>query len=118
MENNLPHTKLIQIYLQRLGYKVTFATNAASMWIALAQKLPVVILMDVSLPDANGLELVKQLRANPHYCHIPIIAQTSMAMKGDRELCLAAGVNDYISKPIDLPLLAKMVAKYSHVLAN
>jgi CheY-like chemotaxis protein len=41
-----------------------------------------------------------------------------MAMKGDRELCLAAGMNDYISKPIDLPLLAKMVAKYSQFLAN
>jgi signal transduction histidine kinase/CheY-like chemotaxis protein len=118
VENNLPHTELIQIYLQRLGYKVTCATNAASMWIALAQKPPVVILMDVSLPDANGLELVKQLRANQQYCHIPIIAQTSMAMKGDRELCLAAGMNDYISKPIDLPLLAKMVAKYSQFLAN
>jgi CheY-like chemotaxis protein len=68
--------------------------------------------MDVSLPDANGLDLVQELRNNSQYQHIPIIAQTAMAMKGDREICLAAGANDYICKPIDLQLLASLVAKY------
>ena len=78
----------------------------------LPQIQPAVILMDVNLPDSNGLSLVEQLRKHPQYQHIPIIAQTAMAMKGDKETCLAAGVDDYISKPIDLQVLGSMVAKY------
>lgn len=113
VENDLPNANLMQIYLRKLGYQVTWVKNAAEMWEALAQLDPVVILMDVHLPDGNGLKLVQQLRENRQYQTIPVIVQTAMAMKGDRETCLEAGVNDYISKPIDLPLLASLVAKYS-----
>ncbi|MEH1799182.1 hybrid histidine kinase/response regulator HrmK [Nostoc sp.] len=113
VENDLPNANLIQIYLRKLGYQVTWVKNANEMWEALTQLEPVVILMDICLADANGLNLVQQLREHPQYRTIPVIVQTAMAMKGDRETCLAAGVNDYISKPIDLPLLASLVAKYS-----
>ncbi len=113
VENDLPNGDLMQIYLSKLGYQVTWVKNAAKMWEALRQLEPAVILMDVYLPDGNGLKLVQELRENPQYENIPVIAQTAMAMKGDRETCLAAGVNDYISKPIDLTLLASLVAKYS-----
>ncbi|WP_138503969.1 hybrid histidine kinase/response regulator HrmK [Nostoc sp. PA-18-2419] len=113
VENDLPNGDLMQIYLSKLGYQVTWVKNAAKMWEALRQLEPAVILMDVYLPDGNGLKLVQELRENPQYENIPVIAQTAMAMKGDRETCLAAGVNDYISKPIDLALLARLVAKYS-----
>ncbi|BAY28616.1 hybrid histidine kinase [Nostoc carneum NIES-2107] len=113
VENDLNNAKLMQIYLEKLGYQVTVAKNAAEMWEALKDINPAVILMDVNLPDDNGLNLVRQLRENPQYQMTPVIAQTAMAMKGDRDICLAAGVNDYISKPIDLPLLASLVAKYS-----
>jgi len=113
VENDLPNAKLIRIYLSRLGYQVIWVKTAARMWRVLNRvELPAVILMDVSLPDANGLQLVRELRANLQYQHIPIIVQTAMAMKGDQEICLAAGVDEYISKPIDLPLLARLVAKY------
>ncbi|MBD2412510.1 hybrid sensor histidine kinase/response regulator [Nostoc calcicola FACHB-389] len=113
VENDLPNGDLMQIYLSKLGYQVTWVKSAAKMWEALRQLEPAVILMDVYLPDGNGLKLVQELQENPQYQNIPVIAQTAMAMKGDRETCLAAGVNDYISKPIDLPLLATLVAKYS-----
>ncbi|OUL34309.1 hybrid histidine kinase/response regulator HrmK [Nostoc sp. 106C] len=113
VENDLNNAKLMQIYLEKLGYQVTWAKNAAEMWEALENIHPAVVLMDVNLPDDNGLNLVRQLRENQQYRMTPVIAQTAMAMKGDRETCLAAGVNDYISKPIDLPLLASLVAKYS-----
>ncbi|WP_016951327.1 hybrid histidine kinase/response regulator HrmK [Anabaena sp. PCC 7108] len=113
VEDDLANAELMRIYLGRLGYQVTCVNNAFEMWKILPQLQPAVILIDVSLPDANGLNLVKQLRENSQYQNIPIIAQTAMAMKGDRETCLAAGVNDYISKPIDLQLLGSMVAKYS-----
>ncbi|MDZ8225442.1 MULTISPECIES: hybrid histidine kinase/response regulator HrmK [unclassified Nostoc] len=113
VENDLPNAHLMQIYLRKLGYQVTWVKNAAEMWEALPQLDPVVILMDVHLADGNGLKLVQQLRENQQYRAIPVIVQTAMAMKGDRETCLASGVNDYISKPIDLPLLASLIAKYS-----
>jgi hypothetical protein len=113
VEDDLPNGKLIKTYLEKLGYQVTWVKNAAEMWQSLTQLQPAVILMDVYLPDENGLKLVQQLRKNQQYKTIPIIAQTAMAMKGDREICLTAGVNDYICKPIDLPLLATLVAKYS-----
>ncbi|MEH2166066.1 MAG: hybrid histidine kinase/response regulator HrmK [Nostoc sp.] len=113
VENDLPNADLIQIYLSKLGYQVTWVKNPGEMWEALTVLEPVVILMDVCLGDGNGLNLVQQLREHGQYKTIPVIVQTAMAMKGDREICLAAGVNDYISKPIDLPLLASLVAKYS-----
>ena len=112
VENDLANGELIRIYLGTLGYTVTWVKNAAEMWSALTQVNPMVILMDIRLPDGNGLQLVQQLREEAKYQKIPVIVQTAMAMKGDRETCLAAGVDDYISKPIDLSLLANLVAKY------
>ncbi|MBE9006772.1 response regulator [Fortiea sp. LEGE XX443] len=112
VEDDLSNGELMQTYLKRLGYCVTWSKNATQMWSILSQLQPGVILIDVQLPDENGLNVVQQLRQQPQYQMIPVIAQTAMAMKGDRETCLAAGVNEYISKPIDLPLLAKLVSKY------
>ncbi|TVP60561.1 MAG: response regulator [Nodularia sp. (in: Bacteria)] len=112
VENDLPNAELIRIYLSTLGYQVTWVKNAAEMWSALTQLNPIVILMDIYLPDGNGLKLAQQLRQEAQYQMIPVIVQTAMAMKGDRETCLASGVNDYISKPIDLPLLGNLIAKY------
>jgi hypothetical protein len=113
VEDDLPNAELMQIYLHKLGYQVTWVRSGAKMWEALTQLKPAVILMDICLQDGNGLNLVQQLRENSEYQNIPVIVQTAMAMKGDRERCLAAGVNDYTSKPLDLPLLASLIAKYS-----
>ncbi|MGH1395328.1 MAG: hybrid histidine kinase/response regulator HrmK [Trichormus sp.] len=113
VENDLPNGELMQIHLSKLGYQVTWVKNEMEMWAALATKQPAVILMDIRLPNSSGLDLVHQLREKPEYHQIPIIAQTAMSMKGDREICLAAGFNEYISKPIDLSLLADLVGKYS-----
>ncbi|RUR73033.1 hypothetical protein PCC6912_58800 [Chlorogloeopsis fritschii PCC 6912] len=112
VENDPPNAKLMQNYLESLGYQVICVKNAAQMWEVLNQVKPGIILLDVHLPDKNGLLVVKQLRTDRNYQAIPVIAQTAMAMKGDRETCLAAGFHDYISKPIDLPLLATLVSKY------
>ncbi|MEM7726069.1 MAG: hybrid histidine kinase/response regulator HrmK [Cyanobacteria bacterium P01_A01_bin.45] len=113
VEDDLPNAKFMQTYLIREGYQVTCTHSAAQMWDALANRKPGLILMDISLPDANGLNLVEKLQSHQHYRNIPVIAQTAMAMKGDREACLdVVGVNEYISKPIDLPLLGQLVAKY------
>ena len=113
VEDNIHNAKLMSTYLRKLGYQVTWVKNAAQMWQAIEETQPALILMDVNLPDVDGLTLVQQLQAHEQYRTIPVIAQTAMAMKGDRETCLAAGAIDYISKPIDLKVLATLVAKYS-----
>jgi signal transduction histidine kinase/CheY-like chemotaxis protein len=112
VEDDNNNASLIKTYLERLGYQVTWVKTASQMWNALNEQHYFVILMDISLPDANGLTLVKELQDNEQYSNIPIVAQTAMAMKGDRDICLEAGVSDYISKPIDLPLLGTIVSQY------
>ncbi|MGI0486975.1 ATP-binding protein [Pantanalinema rosaneae CENA516] len=113
VEDNPHNARLVLTYLSKLGYEVTWAKLGQEMWQALDRALPALILMDIHLPDEDGLALTQQLRTDDRYHHIPVIAQTAMAMKGDRDLCLEAGVNDYISKPIDLDILATLVAKYA-----
>jgi CheY-like chemotaxis protein len=103
----------MQLYLERLGYQVNLANNSEQMWKILDKQKPAVILLDIKLPNENGLAIIQQLREHQQCRSIPIIVQTAMAMKGDREICLTAGVNEYISKPIDLPLLGSLVAKYT-----
>lgn len=113
VEDDIHNAKLVTTYLRKLGYQVNLVSNAAQMWQSLARSQPQLILMDIHLPHVDGLTLMQQLRDRPQYCQIPIIAQTAMANQGDRLACLAAGANDYISKPIDLKLLAALVCKYS-----
>jgi signal transduction histidine kinase/ActR/RegA family two-component response regulator len=113
VEDNVHNAKLIATYLKKLGYQVTWVKDAAQMWQALKEFQPVLILLDIQLPDVDGLTLVRQLQVHERYGKIPVIAQTAMAMKGDREACLAAGATEYISKPIELKLLAALVSKYS-----
>ncbi len=115
VEDNFPNAKLILTYLSRLGYEVTWAKNGTELWSALERSLPAVILMDVNLPDADGLTLTRQLKQHPRYQAIPVIVQTAMAMKGDRTVCLESGADDYISKPIDLDALAQLMMQYSEL---
>ena len=112
VEDDVPNAELIKTYLERLGYQLTWVKSASDMWDALSKQDYSVILIDIVLPDASGITLVKQLRGDRRYSNTCIIAQTAMAMKGDRDICLEAGVNDYICKPIDLPLLSQMLSRY------
>ncbi|AKG21693.1 hybrid histidine kinase/response regulator HrmK [Calothrix sp. 336/3] len=112
VEDDEQNAQMMQTYLQRVGYPIKWVKNVEQMWQVLSEQTPNVILLDVRLPDADGLEIVKELRQNPRWQNVTIVAQTAMAMKGDREVCLAAGVDDYISKPINLPNLAALLGKY------
>lgn len=115
VEDNFSNAKLLLTYLSRLGYEVTWAKDGTELWSALERSLPAVILMDVNLPDADGLTLTRQLKQHSRYQTIPVIVQTAMAMKGDRAVCLESGADDYISKPIDLDALAKLMMKYTEL---
>lgn len=114
VEDNAANAKLIITYLCKLGYEVTWAIDGKEMWRALSISMPALILMDIHLPGVDGLTLTQQLREYEQYRLLPIVAQTAMAMIGDREACFEAGATDYISKPIDLEALANLIAKYSN----
>jgi CheY-like chemotaxis protein len=83
-----------------VGYRADAVANGLEVLQALDRMPYEVVLMDVQMPDMDGLEATKQIRALPQKRQPYIIAMTAHAMKGDREECLRAGMNDYVSKPV------------------
>src|SRR5262249_41114273 len=111
VEDNEMNRDMLSRRLQRRGYEVDLAVDG-QQGVAMAQgAAPDLILMDMSLPVMDGWEATRRLKEDPSTQHIPIIALTAHAMSGDREKALAAGCDDYDTKPTDLPrLLAKIEA--------
>ena len=97
-EDNAVNQKLALRMLERFGYRADVAGNGLEVLEALERQPYDVIFMDVQMPEMDGLTATRQIRANGSNVHI--IAMTANAMQGDREECLAAGMNDYVSKPI------------------
>ena len=104
--------KIVRIVLKSKGYTVLEATNAEEALEILQAQIPDLILMDIALPGMSGEELTRQIKGTPQWWHLPIIALTAHAMKGDREQFLKAGCDDYISKPINTRLLAELVKNH------
>jgi signal transduction histidine kinase/CheY-like chemotaxis protein len=99
----------LSTYLAAKGYQVVVARNGAEALARAHEAKPALILMDIQMPDMDGLEAIRRLRATPTLAAIPIIALTALAMVGDRERCLAAGANDYLSKPVRLQELVHTI---------
>ena len=109
VEDNEMNRDMLSRRLKRKGFELIYAGDGVEAVESAKQNLPSLILMDVSLPEMDGLEATKLIKRDPATKNIPIIALTVHYMAGDRERCLAAGCNDYDTKPIELSrLLDKM----------
>lgn len=109
IDDNPANQKLARITLALEGFVVRTAEDAMEATAILEQFMPDLILMDIQLPDMDGLELTRRFKASPTIGHIPIVAMTAYAMKGDEQRILAAGCDGYIPKPINVGQLPTLV---------
>jgi CheY-like chemotaxis protein len=110
VEDNALNLKLVRDVLGHAGYRVLEAGDA-ERGIAIAREhAPDLILMDIQLPGIDGVEALGRLRRDEQTAAIPVVALTALAMKEDRERCLAAGFDGYLEKPVSVPELPGQVA--------
>ena len=112
VEDNPVNRRLAGFLLRSQGYEVVEATNAADALEILAKDQPDLIVMDIQLPEMDGLEATAKLKAEPSTAKIPVIAVTSYAMAGDRERALAAGCSGYVTKPIDKTIFLAEISRH------
>jgi two-component system cell cycle response regulator DivK len=105
VEDNDDNVYMLKNRLTRAGFTVLIATGGTQGIAMAASEQPDLILMDLTLPDIDGWEVTRRLKADPATKHIPVVALTANAMEGDREKALAAGCDDFDTKPIELPRL-------------
>jgi GAF domain-containing protein/CheY-like chemotaxis protein len=117
-EDNAVNQKLALRLLSNMGYKADVAGDGARAVAAVEEGAYDVVLMDVQMPELDGLEATRQIRARWPNRSLHIVAMTANAMAGDRDACLAAGMNDYLSKPIDPAVLAEALARAPSPEAN
>jgi two-component system cell cycle response regulator DivK len=109
VEDNEKNLKLVRDLLRLRGYQVLEARTAEEGLRIAAQRTPDLVLMDIQLPDMDGISALNLLRADPASAAIPVAALTAFAMKDDRERFLSAGFDGYLPKPIDIRALADQV---------
>lgn len=113
VEDNDVNRKLVVDIIIYRGIDVIEAKDAITAMQLTSQHVPDMVLMDIQLQGSiSGLEAVRQIKANPHTKHIPIIAITAFAMHGDRENMLAAGCQEYVAKPFTMQQLSDILEKY------
>jgi CheY-like chemotaxis protein len=109
VEDNEMNRDMLSRRLERRGYEVVIAVDGEEGLARARAEGPALILMDMSLPVVDGWEATRQLKGAPETRSIPVIALTAHAMAGDRERALAAGADDFDTKPIELPRLLKKI---------
>ena len=112
-EDNPVNQKLAVAMLRKMGHQVTLAHNGIEALATWSQARFDMIFMDVQMPEMDGFEATRQIRSreSEQQNHIPIVAMTANAMRGDRERCVASGMDDYISKPISRRSLAEAIER-------
>ncbi len=112
VDDNPTNLKLASNVLEMAGYSTIKAADAEEAQKILQQTTPDLILMDIALPGMDGLTLTRKLKADERLQHVPVIALTAFAMKGDDQKALDAGCSGYITKPIDTRKLAQRVSDF------
>ncbi len=114
VEDNERNMRLMRLLLRPLGYQLLEAVDGREALATLESTTPDIILVDIQLPDVDGLEITRRLRKEPRFATTPIVALTAYAMPGDREMFLRAGCTGYVAKPIDTRAFPEIIASYLH----
>lgn len=112
IEDNFHNRRIVNKVLASKGIRVIEAEDGEKGLDMVRKLVPPLVLLDITLPGIDGIEVVKRVKADNTLRHIPVIAVTASAMRGDRERFLEAGCDDYLSKPIQVTELAEMVEKH------
>lgn len=112
VEDNEMNRDMLSRRLTRRGFEVATADDGKAGLDAAAREKPDLILMDLSLPEMDGWEATRRLKADASTCDIPVIALTAHAMAGDEARALEAGCDDYETKPIDMPVLLEKISTH------
>ena len=112
VEDNVKNMKLFRDVLEAAGFRTLAATTAGEAVDVAAEQGPDLVLMDIQLPDLDGIAALRRLRADERTASIPVLALTAQAMHGDRERLLAAGFDGYVSKPVNVEELLATVRRH------
>ena len=112
VEDNEKNMKLFRDVLTATGFRALEATTGLGAVSVAKEHVPDLVLMDIQLPDLDGLAALRRLRDDPRTASIPVLALTAQAMHGDRERFLAEGFDGYLSKPVDVVELLGTVRKH------
>jgi two-component system, cell cycle response regulator DivK len=113
VEDNEDNIYMLKNRLSRAGFTVIVATDGTQGVTMATSERPDLILMDLTLPDINGEEATRRLKADPATKSIPVIALTANAMASDRERAIAAGCDEFETKPVDMPRLLGKIAAFN-----
>ncbi len=108
-DDNESTVQFVRDYLEYHGYRVVVARNGSEAVACTYETHPALILMDIQMPDMDGLEAMRRIRSEGAFAETPIVALTALAMPGDKERCLEAGANAYMSKPVRVRQLLDMI---------
>ena len=112
VEDNEKNMKLLRDVLRATGYRTLEATTGGQALTLATEHRPALVLMDIRLPDMDGLEALSRLRMDERTAAIPVLAVTAQAMRGDRERFMEAGFDGYLSKPVDIDELLETVERH------
>jgi two-component system cell cycle response regulator DivK len=112
VEDNARNMTLLRDVLRATGYRTLEASTGGQALILASEHRPALVLMDIRLPDMDGVEALRRLRMDERTAAIPVLAVTAQAMKGDRERSKAAGFDGYLSKPVDIDELLATVEQH------
>ncbi|MBO8172303.1 MAG: response regulator [Bacillaceae bacterium] len=115
VEDHCDNGKLFKQYLEWEGFRTICVHQGSEVMSKLNQIRPSLILMDILMPEQNGLDIVKELKQHPEFHHIPVVAFSALSSADDIEKALAAGCDGYITKPVRLPELVSRIKEFVRI---